>query len=366
MGTEAAVVVLPQEPGPMTIETLELPDPVGHQVLVKEYASGICHSQLHQIHSQRSTPVVLGHEATGQVLAVGPEVTHVVPGDDVLLTFQPRDLRNTDRKPEVAGVDLGDGGGWAVSPQIFTWATHTIADDQYVIPMAAGTPTDVTSIVGCAVLTGAGAVLRSGEVTEGQSVAVWGVGGVGLNAVAAASIIGANPVIAVDLDDEKLALAQEFGATHLINAATTDPIEAVRALTPGPPGAYGFRGSPIAGVDVAFDVVANQQSFGQAFRSTRTSRSTIQPGGTTVIVGVPQANLELPAIEMLVNERQVKGTLGGTSIPGEDIPMFLDWYLKGQLDLDALVTSRVGIDEINEATKMLEEGKVLGRSIIEL
>jgi len=364
MATEARIVVLPKEAGPMTVEDIELPDPVGHQVLVKEYASGICHSQLHQIHRPRSTPLVLGHEATGQVLAIGSEVTHVSPGDDVLLTFQPRDLRHTNRQPGVAGVEL-EGGERAVSPQIFTWATHTIADDQYVIPLAPGTPTDVTAIVGCAVLTGAGAVMRSGEVRAGQSVAVWGVGGVGLNAIAAARIIGADPVIAVDLDDEKLALARKFGATHLINAAETDPVEAIRALTPGPDGAHGFRGMPIAGVDFAFDVVANQQSFLQAFRSTRSSRNTIQPGGTTVVVGVPQGDLQLPAVEMLVHERQVRGTIGGTSIPGEDIPTYLDWHRTGQLDLDALVTSRVGIDEINEATKMLDEGKVLGRSIIE-
>lgn len=348
----------------MRVEDVDLPDPTGHEVVIKEFASGICHSQLHTIHGPRRSDVVLGHEATGEVMAIGDQVTNVSVGDRVLLTFQPRDLRSTDRMPPMAAVNLADGGQ-AKSSNIFTWSTHTICDDQYVIPLPADTPVDVTAIVGCAVLTGAGAVLRAAAVQEGQSVAIWGVGGVGLNAVAAARMSGADPIIAVDVDEEKLELARRFGATHLINAAATDPIEAIRELTPGAEGAFGFRGMPIAGVDFAFDVVAKPQTFQQAFRATRNSRNAVHGGGTTVVVGVPQENFELPAIEMLMNERQVVGTLGGTAVPEEDIPLFIDWYRNGDLDLDALVTSRVGIDEINEATKMLDDGKVLGRSIIE-
>jgi len=364
MGTEARVAVLPKEPGPLWIETIELPDPVGHQVVVKEFASGICHSQLHQMHRPRNSPLVLGHEATGEVLAIGDEVTHVAPGDRVVLTFQPRDLRTTRRLPEIATVELGSGET-AHSPAIFTWSDHTILDDQYVIPVAPDTPKDVTSFVGCAVLTGAGAVLRAGGVTSGQSVAVWGVGGVGLNAIAAARMVGATPIIAIDVDDEKLALAQKFGATHMINGHETDPVDQVRALTPGAEGAHGFRGMPIAGVDFAFDVVARPETFLQAFRATRNGRLAVHPGGTVVVVGVPQENFELPGPEMLITERTIVGTIGGTAVPDEDIPRFLRWYENGDLDLDALVTSRVGLDEINEATRMLEDGKVLGRSIIE-
>ena len=360
----ARVAVLPKEPGPLRIEDVDLAAPTGHEVLVKEFASGICHSQLHQMHNPRPTPMVIGHEATGEVLAVGEEVTHVKPGERVLLTFQPRDMRGVERMPTAAGVELGDGTR-AASPQIFTWSTHTKVDDQYVIPLGDDTPTDVTAIVGCAVLTGAGAVLRAAAVEPGQSVAIWGVGGVGLNAVAAARKVGANPIIAVDVDDEKLELARRFGATHLVNALEADPIDMVRQLTPGPPDAHGFRGQPIAGVDYAFDVVARPETFLQAFRSTRSGQNTLRSGGTTVVVGVPQGELPIPGAEMLVNERQVKGTIGGTSIPGEDIPTFLDWFRAGELDLDALVTSRVGLDEINEATKLLEDGKVLGRTIIE-
>lgn len=363
-GATARVAVLPKDPGPLQIEELDIPAPTGHQVLVREFASGICHSQLHQMHNPRRTPMVIGHEATGEVLAVGNDVDHVSAGDRVLLTFQPRDLRGTDRMPESAGVELGNGVR-AMSPQIFTWSTHTIADDQFVIPLADDLPTDVTAIVGCAVLTGAGAVLRAASVEPGQSVAIWGVGGVGLNAVAAARKVGANPIIAVDLDDEKLELARRFGATHLINGRETDPVEAIRELTPGPPGGHGFRGLPIAGVDAAFDVVAIPETFLQAFRSTRSGQNTLRPGGMTVVVGVPQGDLPIPGSELLVNERQVRGTIGGTSIPGEDIPRFLDWFRDGDLDLDTLVTSRVGLDEINEATKMLDDGKVLGRTIIE-
>ncbi len=364
MVTPARVVVLPKDPGPMRVEEVEIPDPLGHEVVIKEFASGICHSQLHTIHGARRSDVVLGHEATGEVLAVGEAVTHVKAGDKVLLTFQPRDLRTTDRMPSVAGVQLSDGGS-AMSSNIFTWSTHTICDDQYVIPVPADTPMDVTAPVGCAVLTGAGAVLRAANVQPGQSVAIWGVGGVGLNAVAAARMAGASPIIAVDLDNEKLALATRFGATHTVNAAEVDPIEAVRQMTPGPADAHGFRGSPIAGADFAFDVVAKPQSFAQAFAATRNSRNAVHGGGTTVMVGVPQGTFELPALEMLMNEKQIVGTIGGTAVPEVDIPMFIEWFKNGDLDLDSLVTSRIGIDEINEATKLLEDGKVLGRSIIE-
>lgn len=365
MTTAARVVVLPQEKGPMRVEEVDLPDPIGHQVVVKEFASGICHSQLHTIHNARTSSIVLGHEATGEVLAVGPDVQNVQPGARVLLTFQPRNLRDSDRMPWMADLVVG-GGTTAQSSNIFTWATHTIADDQYVIPMPPDTPTDVTSIVGCAVLTGAGAVLRAAEVQPGQSVAVWGVGGVGLNAIAAARMAGADPIIAVDLDDTKLEMARSFGATHVINAAVEDPAKEIRALTPSAEGGFGFRGMPIAGVDFAFDVVANNTTFSQAFNATRNGRNAVHGGGTTVVVGVPQENFELPAVSMLVNERRVLGTIGGTSLPEDDIPRFLEWYRNGDLDLDALVTSRVGLDEINEATKMLDDGKVLGRTIIEL
>ncbi|MEM7324023.1 MAG: zinc-binding dehydrogenase [Actinomycetota bacterium] len=364
MGTAARVVVLPKEPGPMRIEEVDLPDPVDHQVVVREFASGICHSQLHTIHGPRRSDVVLGHEATGEVIAIGDKVTNVSPGDRVLLTFQPRNLRDTDRMPWQAGVDIGDGR--AESSNIFTWSTHTIADDQYVVPLPPGTPTDVTSIVGCAVLTGAGAVLRAAAVHPGQSVAVWGVGGVGLNAVAAARMSGADPIIAVDVDEEKLSLAVRFGATHLVNAREVDPVKRVRELTPGPDGAFGFRGAPISGVDVSFDVVATPDTMLQAFKATRNGRNAVHAGGTTVIVGVPQKNFELPAVNLLMNEKQILGTIGGTSVPEEDIPRYIDWYQNGELDLDALVTSRVSLDEINEATQMLADGKVLGRSIIEL
>lgn len=366
MVTPARVVVLPKNPGPMRIEEVELPDPTGHQVVVEEFATGICHSQLHTIHGTRRTDVVLGHEATGEVLAVGDQVDNVKPGDRVILTFQPRNLRDSDRMPWMADLTL-PGGKTAKSANIFTWGTHTIADDQYLIPLPPDTPTDVTSIVGCAVLTGAGAVLRAADVQPGQSVAIWGVGGVGLNAVAAARMAGADPIIAVDLDDAKLDLATSFGATHTVNAATGDAVDRIRALTPGPADAFGFRGAPIAGVDFAFDVVANQHTFAEAFNATRNSRNAVHGGGTTVVVGVPTGgDFHLPALSMLMNERRVLGTIGGTALPEEDIPRFLDWYRNGDLDLDALVTSRVGLDEINEATKLLDDGKVLGRTIIEL
>lgn len=365
MVTSAQVVVLPKDPGPMRIESIDLPDPSGHQVVIREFASGICHSQLHTIHGPRRTDVVLGHEATGEVLAIGELVSNVSPGDRVLLTFQPRNLRDTNRMPWQASVTT-ESGAVAESSNIFTWSTHTIVDDQYVVPLPSDTPADLASIVGCAVLTGAGAVLRAAQVSPGQSVAIWGVGGVGLNSVAAARMAGADPIIAVDVDEAKLAMAQRFGATHLVNATVEDPVKAIRGLTPGPDGAFGFRGAPIAGVDFSFDVVATPQTIIQAFKASRNGRNAVHGGGTTVIVGVPQENVELPAVNLLMNEKRIMGTIGGTAMPEEDIPRFLQWHRDGDLDLEALVTSRVGLDDINEAAAMLADGKVLGRAIIEM
>ena len=363
MPTPARVVVLPQEPGPLRIEELVLPDPGPHQVLVKQFASGVCHSQLHQMHNPRKNPVLLGHESTGVVLAAGAEVRHVKEGDTVMVTWVPRDRDHADRQPERSVLDLPDGTA-AFSQNVFTWADHTIADEQYVVSMPSSVPTDVTAILGCAVMTGAGAVYHTAGVRQGQSVAVFGVGGVGLSAINAAAVVEADPIIAVDLSDEKLEFAQKFGATIGVNASRGDAVEQIRDLTRRDDESD-MAGRPVAGVEFAFDCIGVRQTMEQILPAVRSGVLGERSGGVAVLVGVPQTPVTLDARDLLVNEKRYIGSIGGSCRPDRDFPMFLRWYGEGQLNLDELVTKRYKLEQINEATTALEKGQIAGRSIIE-
>lgn len=361
MPTPARVVVLPAGPGPLRVDEVTLADPGPHQVVVRQFASGVCHSQLHQMHGPRSAPVVLGHESTGVVLATGREVTHVTEGDRVMLTWVPR-IPNAGRAASVATLALEDGTT-AVSQNVFTWADHTIADELFVVPMPDDVPTDVTSIIGCAVMTGAGAVVHTAGVRRGQSVAVIGVGGVGLSAIVAAKVVGADPIIAVDLDDAKLAVARAFGATETVNASTTDAVDGIRALTVDSE-RLDFFGQPVAGADFVFDCIGLKVTMDQIVPAARSGVFGAEPGGTGVLVGVPRGNAELNSIDVLLNEKRFIGSIGGSCQPERDFPMFLEWSRDGRLDLGALVTARYPIDAINDATTDLEEGRISGRAIL--
>lgn len=362
MTTKARVAVLPQEMGPIQIQDVDLPDPGPREVLVKQYASGICHSQLHQIHRPRRSPVILGHESTGVVMKLGEEVSHVKEGDTVMVTWVPRDSANASAPPGRASLEVT--GGTAKSENVYTWADHTLADEQFVVKVSPDIKKDVTSIIGCAVMTGAGAVIATADVQAGETVAVFGVGGVGLSAVAAAKVAGAAKIIAVDLSDEKLEFAMKFGATHMVNAAKEDPVKAIHALTPHE-GKYTFFGQPVSGVDYAFDCIGVKQTMEQIVPACKSGHFGACQGGTGVLVGVPSVNVELSAIDMLLNEKKFRGSFGGSCSPDRDFPLFLDWYAQGKLDLDALVTERYSLDQINEAVEALENGKISGRAILE-
>ena len=267
-----------------------------------------------------------------------------------------------DGPPSRPAVDIG--GGHEVAQSVFTWADHTIADEQYVVKASSGIATDVTSIIGCAVMTGAGAVLNTANVQEGNSVAIFGVGGVGLSAVVGAKMRGADPIIAVDLDDAKLAFARRFGATHGINAGEVNAVEAIHELT-GNPQQTAQGGRPVAGVDFAFDCIGLKVTMEQIVPACRRGHFGACQGGTAVLVGVPQTTVELNAGAILAEEKQFRGSIGGSCSPDRDFPMFLDWHASGDLDLESMVTERYTIDEINEATTALEEGRISGRSILE-
>jgi len=346
---KARLAVYKEHGKPLEIVEVDFPAPGPDQVLVKQFASGICHSQLHQLHNPRTPlPMVLGHESTGEVVAIGKDVTRVKEGDRVFVTWVPG---NPPKGFRPAPATLTVDGETLSSPNVFTWGEATLVHEQYVVPMDANLPVDVTAIIGCAVLTGVGAAQNTANVQAGDSVAVFGAGGVGLCILAGAAARRANPIIAVDLSDEKLEFARRFGATHGINAGTDDPVKKIQDLTGG-------------GADFAFDAIGVRQTMEQLLPAVRGGQLGYESGGTAVLVGVPQtpATLEM---RLLLAERKYIGSIGGSSRPDKDFPHYVRMYREGELDLDALVTRRFTLDQINEAVGALERGEIAGRAIME-
>ncbi|MHB8577772.1 MAG: alcohol dehydrogenase catalytic domain-containing protein, partial [Dehalococcoidia bacterium] len=219
--------ILAEHGKPLVIDEVELADPRPDQVLVRLFASGVCHSQLHQMHNPaQATPALLGHEATGVVEAAGRDVTHVREGDRVMVTWVPRSPLRQGPRPDAAVVNWR--GQEARSGNVYTWGEHVLCSQVFVVPLPKDVPVDVTAIIGCAVITGCGAVTNTANVKAGETVAVFGCGGVGLCAIQAAANVDAGMVIAVDLDRGKLDFAREFGATHFVNASEGDAVEQVR------------------------------------------------------------------------------------------------------------------------------------------
>ena len=361
MPTPARVAVLPKDPGPLRVEEIDIPDPEPTQVVVRQFASGVCHSQLHQMHRPRQSNVVLGHESTGVVLHAGSAVNHVKEGDIVLVTWVPRDASNAQQAPVGAVLTTSDG---PATGNVFTWADHTIADQQYVVKVDPNIERDVTAIIGCAVMTGAGAVMNTAGVQPGQSVAVFGVGGVGLSAVVGAKMCGADPIIAVDLSNEKLEFAKRFGATHGINASDVDPVEAIHELT-RQENVFAMGRRPISGADFTFDCIGAKVTMEQIIPACRPGQFGVCQGGTAVLVGIPQTNLELNPLQIVTQEKHFIGSIGGSCTPDRDFPTFVKWFEDGDLDLKAMVTERYPIEQINEATTALEQGRISGRAILE-
>ena len=334
----------------LTVDELEVPDPKHDQVLVKLFSSGICHSQLHQMHnSEAARPLVLGHEGTGVVTHVGADVKHLKEGDHVIVTWVPRTPIRGRSTPIPSGVTYLEE---PVHGSIYTWGEDVLANGEFVVPISKEDPVDLSCIVGCAVLTGAGAVMNTAKVRPGDSVAVYGVGGVGLSAIRMAAILEAYPIIAVDLKDEKLEFAKEFGATHGVNAAEVNPVEAVVDISRG-------------GVDFAFDAIGVRATNEQILPSTRSGGSGADNhGGMAVLIGLPGNEMTLDPRLFMMHQRQFRGSLGAT-YPEKDFPMFLRWYKEGKFPLDKLVTRRYKLDEINEACDALQAGDIMGRAIIE-
>jgi Zn-dependent alcohol dehydrogenase len=347
MKTRAAIQL--EHNGPLTVDEIELPNPDENQIVVKQFASGICHSQLHQMHNPNLVrPLLLGHESTGVVVGKGRNVTHVKEGDHVMVTWVPRNGKEGMTPPTQGSMSYqGKTASWQAAP---TWAESTVAHEQYVVPLAKDVATDVTAIIGCAVMTGVGAVLNTAKVEKGSRVAIYGLGGVGLCVLTGCVIAGASQIIAVDLHDDKLALAREFGATHTINASNEDPVAKIQELTGG-------------GADYAFDAIGAKVTMEQLLPSVKPGIAAIREGGVAMLVGVPQVPATLNMRDIFL-ARTYRGSFGGSSRPDEDYPKFVQWFQEGKLDLNKLVTARYKLDEINEACDALVAGKIGGRAIL--
>ncbi|MGE5303482.1 MAG: zinc-binding dehydrogenase [Alphaproteobacteria bacterium] len=355
----AAILVEPNRP--LAVDEIDFPDPAPGQVLVKLFASGVCHSQIHTMRRPpRPTdrfPALLGHESTGVVVAKGRAVTHVQEGDHVITTWVDRNNANTplalvnhalnDRPQSTFKWHGKDVWGSAA-----TWAEFALASDRVVVPVSKDVPTDVTAIIGCAVMTGAGAILNTLQVRPGESVAVFGAGGIGLCAIQAAAIVDAYPIVAVDVIADKLAFARRFGATHTVNAQEVDAVQALRELTSG-------------GVDFAIDAVGLPQTQEQILRSARAGYSGLNRGGAALLIGItPPGARGLLDTSLFVGNRSFSRTSGGDCRPERDFPLFVRWYREGKLKLNELVTHRYTIEQINTAVDDLEHGRILGRGIL--
>jgi S-(hydroxymethyl)mycothiol dehydrogenase len=358
---EARAVIATAKGEPVSIQTIVVPDPGPGEALVRVQACGVCHTDLHYRDGGIGDdyPYLLGHEAAGIVEAVGPDVTSVAPGDFVILNWRAvcgecRACRRGEPQYCFAThnatqkMTLADGTELSPALGIGAFAERTLVAAGQCTAVDPTASPEVAGLLGCGVTAGLGAAMFTGGVGPGDSVAVFGCGGVGDAAIAGARLAGATTVIAVDLDARKLEWAREFGATHTIDASGTDPVEAIRALTDG------------NGADVVIEAVGHPAVFEQAFYARDLA-------GTLVQVGVPRPDMriELPMIEFFGRGGALKPSWYGDCLPTRDFPMFIDLYLQGRLEVDRFVSERIGLDQVEEAFHRMEAGEVL-RSVVVL
>jgi len=349
---------------PLTIESVDIDKPWGREVLVRTAATGVCHSDLHVVDGlgrfPLDRPYVLGHEGAGVVEAVGVEVTTLRPGDHVVaclsgfcgscaqcLAGHPNlCVGGVVTRAESAHPRLSQKGqALRQFIGISSYAERMLLHENSVVKIDSDLPLDRAALVGCGVLTGVGAALRTSGLEAGQTVAVFGCGGVGLSIVQGARIGGARQIIGVDVFESKLEMAKRVGATHVVNSAKDDPVKAVRALTGG------------AGVDHAFEAVGNATLVRQAIES-------LAIRGTATIVGVlpPDAKIEFPWMAIRP-ECRVQTSRMGSNRFRIDIPLYLEFYRQGRLLLDEMVSRRGRLDDINDAFRAMKAGEV-ARSVL--
>ncbi|VTU38147.1 zinc-dependent alcohol dehydrogenase family protein [Variovorax sp. PBL-E5] len=352
---------------PLAIRTVELDPPGPDEVLIKIAAAGLCHSDLSVINGDRPRPMpmALGHEAAGVVEEVGPGVRDLQRGDHVVVVFVPScghcapcaegrpalcepgaaangagTLLSGERRLSHDGVPLNHHLGCSVFAEYATVSRRSVVKIDPTVPL------DEAALFGCAVLTGVGAVVNTARVRVGASVAVIGLGGVGLAALIGAQAAGARHIIAVDLSDAKLEQARALGATHTVNAGDPAAKEQIREISAG-------------GVEYAFEFAGSIRALDLAYAVTRR-------GGTTVTAGLPPAGASfgLPAVSLVAEERTLKGSYIGTCVPSRDIPRYIALYQQGRLPVDKLLTGRLRLDEINHGFDLLHEGKAIRQVVI--
>jgi len=352
---------------PLAIETVDLAAPGAGEVLVRVKAAGLCHSDLSVINGDRPRPMpmVLGHEAAGVVEELGDGVTDLKVGDHVVMVFVPscgHCLPCAEGRPALcepafaansAGTLLSGArrlshNGSALNHLLgaSAFADHVTVSRRSLIKVDRSLAFEHAALFGCAVLTGVGAVVNTANLRSGQTAAVVGLGGVGLAGLLGALAAGASQVIAIDVNADKLALARKLGATATVNGRDADAVEQVKSATGG-------------GVDFAFDFAGSVQALETAYRATRR-------GGTTVSAGLPNPKLTfpLPAVNLVAEERTLKGSYIGTCVPLRDIPRYVALFQQGKLPVDKLLTGRLKLDAINEGFDRLHQGEAI-RQVVE-
>ena len=346
---------------PVELVDIVIPDPGPGDVVVAIAACGVCHTDLTYREGgiNDSYPFLLGHEAAGTVESVGEGVTHVAPGDFVILNWravcgQCRACRrgrpwycfNTFNASQK--MTLTDGTELSPALGIGAFADKTLVHEGQCTKVDAGADPAVAGLLGCGVMAGLGAAINTGAVERDDTVAVIGCGGVGDAAIAGARLVGARTIIAVDVDAKKLDLAREFGATHTVNAREADVVEAIQELTEG------------NGADVVIDAVGRPETWKQAFYARDLA-------GTVVLVGVPtpEMRLDMPLVDFFSRGGSLKSSWYGDCLPERDFPTLISLYQQGRLPLDKFVTERIGLDGVEEAFHRMHSGEVL-RSVVVL
>ena len=352
---------------PMTIEEVELDKPGEREVLVQIKAASLCHSDLSSVNGDRPRPMpmVLGHEASGVVQEIGPGVNDLKAGDHVALVFAPscgQCISCIDGHPgrcepgqQANGAGKLLNGGMRLHQHgkdvyhhvgVSAFAQYCVANRGSMVKIDKELPFDEAALFGCAVLTGVGAVFNTAQVFPGAKVAVLGLGGVGLNSLLGAIVAGAQQIVAIDLHDDKLALAKQLGATDTVNAKAPDAIQQVKDLTGG-------------GVHFAFEMAGSVQAMELAYRITRR-------GGTTVSAGLPHPDHRWPLqpVNMVAEERTIKGSYMGSCVPTRDIPRFIDLYRRGMLPVNKLMSDHIKLEEINVGFDRLASGHTVRQIIM--
>lgn len=344
MKTKAAVLY--QAGQPLVIEEIEIPELLRGQMLVKISYSGICHSQLMEARGKRGAdpylPHLMGHEATGEVIEIGEGVAKIKKGDKVVLTWiKGKGINAPGAKYRKGDTSINSGG-------VTTFSEYSVVSENRCVKLPEGIPMDLGSLFGCAVLTGSGIVINTIRPVDGSGIVIFGLGGIGLSALMATKLYNSSIRIAVDVEKDKLLLAKEFGATHLVNAKIEDPLKKIMEITHN------------RGVDYAVEAAGLVGTIEQAFQSVR------KGGGLCVFASHPVYNEKIKIDPFdLICGKQIKGSWGGESRPDRDIPLFAGLYAEGKLPLKRLVSHRYRLDEVNQALIDIENHKI-ARGLLEI